>query len=180
MEKSFEKRYSINISRFKLGVNEENFSVSKDFFEAFENAEILDATVDVTIQFVKYNTHLDARFIFLGTVSLTCDRCGEPFPFAIETSHRIIYSFEKREWDGEQEDFEVIYVDKDESNLSIIQELYDFINLALPLRRVPDESVHTCPAEVRLVLGLEGEQETEEKEIDPRWEQLKKLRDNMN
>jgi uncharacterized metal-binding protein YceD (DUF177 family) len=71
----------------------------------------------------------------------------------------------------------------------LAQDFYDFIILQLPLRRVPEASVHLCAPEVLDLLGLKAdgspkdpelavvEPEDEEEPIDPRWQALKKLKD---
>ena len=79
-----------------------------------------------------------------------------------------------------------MYVSNQEPELVLIQEFYDFINLSVPIRKVPDPDVHICDPKVLELLGLneKGEQiipekEDEEEIIDPRWAELKKLKDKL-
>jgi len=64
----------------------------------------------------------------------------------------------------------------------LLQEFYDFLNLAVPIRKVPDSKIHICPPEVLALLGLDEEgapvssKEESSEEVDPRWAALKKLK----
>jgi uncharacterized metal-binding protein YceD (DUF177 family) len=95
----------------------------------------------------------------------------------LDTHQRIIYAFD-REMDFEG--YDVMYTNPQESQLSILQELYDFIILALPLRKVPPADVHLCAPAVLRLLGLneQGEaiEEADDTPVDPRWAKLKALK----
>ncbi len=189
MDKSFEKKYAINVARLGPGKHVDAFELHGDFFRAFENADILDSKMDVRIEMEKYETHLDAKFAFSGEITLACDRCAEPYQQLIQTAERIIYSFDP---DLDFEGYEVMYTDRMEPQLVLVQELYDFVNMAIPIRRVPDFSVHICAPEILELLGLdpqgnpirqeriEAEEEEEETPVDPRWEKLRQLKDKLD
>jgi len=179
-KKSFERQYSLNVARLKLGSNTDEFEVNDDFFQHFDQDIIQGSNVHVDLGIYKSSTHLDVTFSFDGTVRVACDRCGELYDQPIQEKQRIFYAFdENMKFEG----YEVMYVDAAEPWLSIVQELYDFIHLAVPLRRVPDTSIHQCDPAILHKLGLDEEGNPLEKEseevIDPRWEKLKKLRDQM-
>ncbi|MEL6674756.1 MAG: DUF177 domain-containing protein [Bacteroidota bacterium] len=180
-EKALARQYSINVARLRLGKNQEIFEVDKSFFDQFELTQGLDGAVNLTLDMIKYETHIDAHFRLTGTLQIPCDRCGEPYPFDINTATRIIYSFDP---DMRFDHEEVIHVDETEPRLVLIQEIHDFIQTAIPIRKVPPADVHLCSPDILRMLGLDekGEPleeivEEEEVEIDPRWAALKKLKD---
>lgn len=183
-DKSFERQYTVNVARLKLGEHTDEFFVGSEFFEYFQHDLIQDASVKVSLKIRKNESHLDVTFLLSGSIILPCDRCSEPYPHQIDASPRVFYAFDE---DFKAEGQEVMYVDPNEAYLSIIQELYDFINLEVPLRRVPEPEVHLCSPETLRMLGMdergnplpEEEHEDQEHEIDPRWEELKKLKDQM-
>ena len=182
-DKSFERQYSINVARLKTGEHTDKFFIGPDFFEYFEHELIREASIEAELKIRKNESHLDVTFILSGDIGLPCDRCGEIYTHKTETSHRVFYAFDE---DFKVEDhFDVMYVNRNEAYLSLIQELYDFINLGIPLRRVPEPEIHLCASETLRLLGLDAEGnpiadlEEEDKEIDPRWEGLKKLKDQM-
>lgn len=187
-DRAFERKYSLNVARLKKGSHNEQFEIDRTFFEQMPNSLISEGAVQAELELVKYGTHMDAKFRLGGQVEVECDRCGQPYSQAIETERRIIYAFSPSlKFDG----LEVIYVDPDEPELSLIQELYDFVHLAVPMRKVPDSSVHLCPPEILEVLGLDANGDplpesdepaadaAEDEPVDERWAVLKKLRDQM-
>lgn len=181
MDKSFERTYSVNVARLKPGKHQESFEIHDDFFEHFEQSIIDRGNVQVDLDMIKYGTHLDVTFNFSGAIQIACDRCGEPYSHPVNHQERIIYSFDK---EMDFEGYEVMYADPKSPSLSIVQELYDFLSISLPLRRVPEPEVHLCSPEVLEILGLDDEgnvlkEEPASEEIDPRWETLRKLRDQL-
>jgi uncharacterized protein len=183
-ERSFARKYSLNIARLSPGQHEEQFDIDDDFFQHFDRSLIEAGQVKVKVKIMKYETHLDVRFYFDGELMLPCDRCMELYPQPISTEHRIFYSFDP---DMDFEGYEVMHIDRDKPDLNVVQELYDFIHLAMPIRRVPPKEVHLCPENVLALLGLDAEgnpAEPEEEEgeapIDPRWEALRKLKEENN
>ncbi|MEM6345677.1 MAG: DUF177 domain-containing protein [Bacteroidota bacterium] len=187
-DKKLERRYSLNVARLNPGKYQDSFEIDGEFFSYFESplADSGEAKVDLEID--KTNTHMDVNFRVKGQVMIPCDRCGELYPFELDTDYRIIYSFdEDMDFEGE----EVMYVSADEPQLNLMQEFYDIINLAIPFRKVPDKSIHLCDPKILAILGLDAEgepigsvpqqaeelPEPEEEEIDPRWAALKKLKD---
>lgn len=176
MKKSFERKYAIHVGSLKSGAYKDQFSIDQEFFDHFEKGEVSDGDVSVTLDMFRYDTHIDATFILNGTIKLNCDRCLEPYDSPIEGEHRIIYSFDK---EMDFKGYEVLFADPYANYISLVQELYDFISIAVPLRKVPDESIHTCDPKVLAIIFSEeneSEEEDENKEIDPRWEALKKLK----
>lgn len=175
MEKSFEKRYAIELPKLKLGKNEDEFHVDNTFFQEFEYGLIEEGTLDIQADITKYNTHLDVTFSFKGEVTLTCDRCLEPYSHQMEFDKRVIFAYDE---DLEFNTDEVIQITEEEPLLFLAADFYDFINLEVPLRKVPEPEVHECPPEVLALLEgeLEEEESDDEDNIDPRWEALKKLK----
>ncbi len=177
MKKSFEKKYAIHVGSMKYGAHEDHLTVDREFFEHFEERMVEDGEVEVHLDMFRYDTHVDVKFKLDGYVVLNCDRCLEPYQFPISSEQRIIYSFDK---EMSFKGYEVMYTDPYAAFLSIVQELYDFISIAIPLRKVPEEDVHQCdPQVISYILSEEetgNSQEEASDEIDPRWEALKKLR----
>lgn len=176
-DKIFEKRYSVEIPKLILGFQKEEFHVDNDFFGHFEHSPVQEGDLVVEAGITKTNTHIDVVFDIKGNIVLECDRCTEPYPQAIEAQYRVIYAYDER---LEVDTDEVVLIDPNEPFLSLVQEIYDFIILEIPIRKVPPESVHKCPPEVLRLLA-QGEEETEkeaDEEVDPRWEALRKLKDN--
>lgn len=177
-DKRFARQYSLNVARLGIGKHEDSFEVDSAFFQHFDSQLVPDGSVRIRLAMEKFGTHLDVRFFLEDAlVQLPCDRCGELFPQALSGEYRIIYSFdEELNFEG----YEVMHVDPSEAYLNLMQEFFDIIQLAIPIRKVPPMDVHLCAPEVLAILGLDEQGnpllQPEEKPIDPRWEALRKLK----
>ena len=181
MDKEFIKKYSVEIPKLEFGENREAFEIDSSFFDAFEHAPIADGDVNVEANFYRHKRHLEARLLFQGEITLRCDRCLEPYPYPIDFKTLVIYSYD------EDLDFgtdEVVVIDEDNPILDLSRDLFDFVSLQVPLRRVPAPEIHTCPDHVLELLGLKESKTKQvatidEDDIDPRWAALKKLKDKL-
>jgi uncharacterized metal-binding protein YceD (DUF177 family) len=81
------------------------------------------------------------------------------------------------------DDADVIYISTDEHELDLRQHLYEFIHLALPIRRVhpadKDGKIGCNPEMIKKLNELLID-EDKQNNTDPRWDELKKLMNNKN
>jgi uncharacterized metal-binding protein YceD (DUF177 family) len=80
-----------------------------------------------------------------------------------------------------EDDPDVLSLSSDEHELDLMQHFYEFIHLALPIKRVhPDDKNgrSTCNPEMLKKLNELLVEDEEEKHNDPRWDDLKKLMNN--
>ncbi|MFK7921718.1 MAG: DUF177 domain-containing protein [Bacteroidia bacterium] len=138
-DKKLARRYSVNVVRLTPGKNQDSFEIDDEFFAHFESSLAGNSTAKVDLEMEKTSRNLEINFHIKGNVMVPCDRCGELYPHNIDTDYRIIYSFDE---DMDLEGEEVMYVSPDQSQLNLMQECYDIINLAIPLRKVADKKVH--------------------------------------
>lgn len=173
MDKSFERAYSLTLNRLKQGRNEEIFSLDKAFVSHFALSFVQDCVAEARVEIFKSNAQLDVVFHISGKVLVACDRCLEDMWLPIQNETRIIYSFDKHFKDSD--DLEVIYVEEKEVNLTLVQELYDFLCTAIPFRKVHEDVKENCPDFVSKYIINQNEiedeleadfEEDEEDEID--------------
>jgi uncharacterized metal-binding protein YceD (DUF177 family) len=78
------------------------------------------------------------------------------------------------------DDPDILSLPSDEYELDLKQHFYDYINLALPIKRVHPvdrNGKSTCdPLMIKKLREHLVEEEAEEKQNDPRWDELKKLK----
>ncbi|MDP5171864.1 MAG: DUF177 domain-containing protein [Bacteroidia bacterium] len=179
IDRTFEQQYSLDIAMLVPGKQAESFSLDRAFFEHFDFGLSQDGNVKAELEIVRYPQHFDVVFHIKGNVKVECDRCLEPYDQPIDSTNRIIYSYDPNQ---QFEDTEVIQINEEDSEIPVAQDLYDFVHVSLPLRRVPSKKIHICDPSVLAVLGLDANgkplpKEESEDDIDPRWEALKKLKD---
>ena len=172
--------YMIPFKGLKEGGYSFEFNIDSEFFERFEESEINEGKLSAIVEVNKRTTHLDLLINISGTVMVSCDRCLEIFSYPINCKNRLIVKFEE---DISNDDTDVIYLSVDEYELDLRQHFYEFIYLALPIRRVhlPDENGETgCSPEMIKKLNKLLIAEEKQNSIDPRWGELKKLMNNKN
>lgn len=104
----------------KDGSNQFGWTVGKEFFEAFDNTEILDAELLVEATVVNSGLDFEVESRIEGNVTVQCDRCLENLVIPVHTS------FEDDELQGDTE-------------LDLSQDVYDYVCTALPMIKVhPD------------------------------------------
>ena len=131
-----------------------------EFFQQFDNSEILDANVDVEIRVVKDGRNkVEADLRLKGTVTVPCDRCLDPveIPVESEPSETLTPGAGEVEWD-------------------LSQAVYDFVCLSLPLQRLHAEG-ECDPDTVRFLSQEERGNEEAEAQANSPFAALKGLFD---
>ena len=112
-----------------------------------------------------------------GSVNINCDLTNEPFNQVIENDFNLVVKF-GNEYNDDNE--EILIIPHSEYEINISQYIYELIVLSVPLKRVHpgviDGSLNSEILNKLEELSPKGlEEKTENEEIDPRWNTLKKL-----
>jgi len=165
--------YSILLGGLKEGHHTIDFEIDKKFFEKFEESEVKEGSLFANIELDKRSTHLNMIIKVSGSVRVCCDRCLEMFSQPLISENRLLIKFGKS---IEDTDPDILSVPIDEYELDLQQQIYEFIILALPIKRVhPADKDGKNACDPVMLKKLEELIIEEEKENDPRWDELKKL-----
>jgi len=159
----------------KVGNHTFTFEVDEKFFEHFEYSEIKKGKLHVDCLLEKQVRMMVLYFDITGTVKVACDRCAEEFDMPIAGQQKLIVKFGV---DHTEESEDILVITEKEHELDVSQFLYEYIHLLLPFKKVhgtDEKGKSLCDAEVIRYI-----KETEDHPDDPRWEALKKLKDNTN
>ena len=106
-----------------------------------------------------------------------CDRCGCEYKTDVQNSYQLVYLFGNEQENDDS--FNLVYLPVDADKIEITNDVRDYALLAIPMKKLCREDCKgLCP---RCGKDLnEGDCNCAEKEIDPRWEPLKKLRNKLN
>jgi uncharacterized metal-binding protein YceD (DUF177 family) len=168
--------FKIPISGLKDGHHFYDFEIGKIFFEEFEESEIKEGNLSVRVELDKRSSHFDLIIKITGEVRICCDKCLEMFFHPVECENRLLIKFGDK-WDDSDPD--IIIVPADENDLDIKQYLYEFIHLALPIKRIhPTDATGTSSCDPEMLKKLNQYIVNENKVNDPRWDELKKLINN--
>lgn len=119
--------FVINLGSIGSGKHHFEAQVGKEFFEAFGNEDILDADIKVEADILVGGLSARVEAQVYGSVSVPCDRCLAPLEIPVDTEFSQEYKPEGLE-------------------LDFSQEVYDFVCLSLPLKRVHEDG--ECDSEV--------------------------------
>ncbi len=164
--------FSIPVSGLINGLHSYDFSIGKDFFQAFEESPIQNGQVEVHMDFDKRDDMYVLMFSFNGTVEVVCDRCLDPFSLPIEDRQSLMVKFDEEEW----EDVDVIFILKGTQTLNVSKYIYEFIHLAVPMTKSHDDAGAECNPEMLKYLDqVEEKDETSNDSSNPFRDALKDM-----
>ncbi len=168
--------YSIPLAGLKEARYTYEFRIGYDFFEAFEGSEIKRGEFTAVVVLQKCSTHLELDIVINGRAEVVCDRCLDPFFIPVSSANRLFVR-QGKEWD--EDDPDMITMPLDEHEIDLGQFFYEYIHLALPIKRIHPDDVNgnsTCNPDMIRKLSdhlLHGEAHA-----NPRWDDLRKLTGN--
>ena len=129
-----------------LASGESRFSwhAAKEFFDSFENAEILDADIDIEVRVEKSGRYLGVDCEISGEVTVECDRCLDELLLPVDIEDQLVVKFSEEE---EGFDGEVMWLNPADGQLDLMDWLYETVLLALPYQRV-HASLEECNPEM--------------------------------
>ena len=162
--------YFIDIYNLSNKVHEYDFEIGEAFFEEFENSPAEKGHLTCLVALDKTERMITAEFRIKGEVELVCDRSLELFGFPIDIIHKVFFKYSDME---EELDENVYSIPTNKQRLEIGHLIFEFIALAIPMKRIhPD---HMTGEDMEGLVYLSSE-DVDEKETDPRWEILKNLK----
>lgn len=162
------KEYKIPFIGLKEGIHEFDFQLGPEFFEEFEFSDFDRGIVDIHVILDKKSNMLVLDFELHGNVEMICDRCGNDVTVDIEDEEKLIVKFGDKTGSTDEE---ILVLGPNEHEIKLSQYFFEFIELALPAKRV-HEDINDCDQEV--VKRLSSEDDTDD--TDPRWDALKNLK----
>ena len=168
------REFVINFGNLKLGPHSYDFEIGEKFFENFEYSLVKHGKLDVTLLIEKQKeTLLIFNFTIDGSIKLTCDRCLDEYDYPIGIEERLIVKLEEEP--QETDDVEIIFLPVDTYQIDVSSYIYEYINIALPLKSSCEYGGKECNPAMISVLKNVNSHPKEEKDTDPRWEGLKGL-----
>ncbi|WP_245318655.1 YceD family protein [Hymenobacter elongatus] len=168
----------MNIAKLALKTHHFAFELDRAFFEQFEQSLIQDGHLHAEVELTKTDLLLTLDFHIHGALRLICDRSLDEFDQPIDVRHTMRVRF------GDQNlelDDDVLQITPDTQILPIAQHLFDYIGLAIPMKKLhprfqnePDENPD---AETKLIFTTRqpGDGADEDEGTDPRWDALRNL-----
>jgi uncharacterized protein len=169
------KAFNVNIISLSLKAHHFDFRLDDAFFKKYGADIVSGGEFSVDVVLTKKETFIEAHFMIKGKARLVCDRSLEPFDQPLHIDKKIVFKYGEEE--AELSD-EIVVISRDRTELDLGQYLYEFIVLEIPIKKLHPkfrDSEEEDDTEVRMVYTSLPD-ETGKDDIDPRWEQLKKLK----
>lgn len=174
------KQYRIPFTGLSLGTHDFEFDIGKAFFDCYDYSIVKDGHLKAHVNLLKQETMMILQFRITGSVMLQCDVCLSSFPAKTDISERLIVKFTDE--GAAETSEEIIVLAKHKHELDIAVLLYEYINVAVPHYTKCSEQGDgiTCDETVLAKLSdlTPAQEQQEEKQTDPRWEALKKIKYN--
>lgn len=168
--------YRIPFEGLKVGEHHYMFELGDTFFEHFKGTQIERARLSVPVVLDRKANMLVFAISIGGSIDTVCDRCQGELAASVVGSFELVVKFGPERKETEDD---ILILGPAEHEVDLAQYLYEFAHLALPSRFV-HENPEDCDPEVVDYLDF-GDDEPEsidgsdQEEIDPRWDALKKL-----
>lgn len=164
--------------KVRLGGQDEKveFELGDSFFTSNVIEDWKGGKIQVIIDLLKSAGVITLEFYLKGFLNIMCDRCLGYYPQEIETRQTLFVKFGEESYEVDEK---VIVISREENMIDTSQFLKEFLILALPLKKVHiDKEDGSSACDEKMIEKLEEHLIQEGEEIsDPRWEELKKLKD---
>jgi len=150
-------RYSFAVSKIPEGRSTLSWPLDEKLFEAIgANYEIEALKGDLLVHIQRDSQFLRIEIVLAGEATVACDLCLRPILLPVSARHQQVYALTSRYTQLEEaEEFYVLGPREDRIDLT--QAVYDYVCLALPIKRVrptcPDDS---CPPYIKALIRREA------------------------
>lgn len=152
------REFSIPLKGIKAGEHQFEFQLNKEFLEALQDDQMIDADVVATVTMTKAAAMITFEVELNGTACVECDRCLDEIEYPIEAEDTLYVKFSEEEYEF---DGEVMWLNPAEEQINLAEYLYETLLLALPYQRVHD-NIEDCNPEMISRFSIVSEEEFEQ------------------
>jgi uncharacterized protein len=173
-----ESQFDLNLARLTLKTHQFEYDLGPDFFALFDQPLVEQGDLHADVEVIKTERLMTLNFHIIGTVQLTCDRSLDEFAQPLDIREQLLVRFGD---EAKELDDNVLQITPETQTLPLAQHLYDYIGLALPMKklhpRFQDEADDNPDAPTKLIFSTRPENEgpDEDEPADPRWAALRNL-----
>ena len=168
-------KFIIPLNGLAAGETRFSWQAGKEFFDSFENSEILDAHLDADVRVEKSGRYIGVDCDVRGEVTVECDRCLDELdlPVDVEIMLSVKYGNEESSDDPQQGEREVVFIPDTDAEMDLSQIIYDYVCLSLPMQRMHEPG--ECDPEVMKCYGAPEESEISVEGVETPFSALKDL-----
>ena len=183
--------YKIDLKGMKENTYSCEFVLDNHFFESIDGPEVQKGKVNVQLRIRKTGGIYDLSFQTDGVVQVTCDRCLDDMDQPVSSSDVVKVKLGS----DYSEDGDIVIIPEDEGIINVAWFMYEFIALSIPMKHVhaPGKCNKGMVGKLSKHLRISADDEDDDdiavelpegdisegpQDIDPRWNELKKIIDN--
>ncbi len=163
MKKSVLNNYKIDIFRLENKQYVHEFEGSDDFFEVLDQELITKGNFKANVVLNKNETMIQMMYNITGSVELTCDRSLDLFDFPVNITQKMILKFSDH---NEEITEELILIDRNTQYINVAQDIFDFIGLQIPIKKLHPRFVKDEVTYESLMKKFEDEYDEEDIDED--------------
>lgn len=150
------------------------FVLDNLFFANIDGPEVQKGKVNVVLVVKKTSRAFELNFQTDGMVWVPCDRCLDDMEQLVSSTDKLLVKFGH---EYAEEGDNLIVIPEEEGEINVAWFMYEFVALAIPMKHVhaPDDDMAEDTFAPEEEVELMNEEETQ---VDPRWDELKKILDN--
>ncbi len=193
-------QYKIDLKNLPDKVTDYSYELDRKFFDAIDHDDVRKGDVKAELTVRKAIDAYEFNFHLFGTIQIPCDRCLDEMDQEIDTTDRLIVKFGA---EYSEETDELVIIPEDEGAINIAWYLYEFIVLNIPMKHVHElgkcnkamtskyrkhQAVKVSDnddedddndelSDVDLSDNDDFSDDSTQTDTDPRWDELKKLKD---
>jgi uncharacterized metal-binding protein YceD (DUF177 family) len=177
MEKS--SAFIVQFSGLKLGKHNFEFVVDDTFFEKLDYSQVKHGEIEVNIELEKKSSMLILNFSLNGWLGENCDRCAVDYQQKLTGEHQVYVKFGD---DYDELDDKLLVIPRESYEFDVSQLIYEFIQLNIPLKKVPceEEDGNTKMCDQETLQVLEASKAEEEENTNPMWVAMNKIKDQLD
>jgi uncharacterized metal-binding protein YceD (DUF177 family) len=176
------EEFDIEFVKLKNGIHQFEYQLNKSFFDFFKNQEVNNAIISVKAVLNKFDNLLQVDIEGTGNIEMTCDRCLSDVSYPVENRFKSIYhlnSIEEKIDEAQEVNLDVYYLSGSQFKINISESIYQSFITEIPMvKRCDDIDGKECNPDMLDKIDSLEETNSDKNEIDPRWEELKKLLNN--
>jgi len=165
----------INLKALPFGLSEFEWTLSDDYFQTLDEAEVKRGTLRAHAALEKTSERAAAlRLTLSGVLTMPCDRCLDDMQVPVESESMLMAELGPEPAD----DDERIVIDERDGLLDLSWIIYEQAMLALPLQRAHADG--ECNEQMLKAIAehsAKAGSAEEAPETDPRWEALRRLKE---
>lgn len=166
-------KLTFGLQEIPEGRSNRTVAISKNELELDENVSLLNGSVE--IEFFKTDHFIKIHFKVLANTELICDRSLKKFEKEVAGTYNVLFDPNPIE-ESVTEKETIRQIPHDDFQISIDKEVRDTIMLNVPTRKIHPDFLDEVGNPIEFEIQSFGEGNDDEETIDPRWEELKKLK----